>query len=82
MTPPVLLLALLLAPLAGCSPGAERLEAAAIAAAAAGETDRAAAWAARAERQGAPSPLALRARLLLGAGRLEEAVDAYRRGPA
>jgi len=72
VTPPVLLLALLALPFAGCGPRPEVLRAAAVAAAAAGDTDRAVAWAERAERQGAPFPLALRAHLLLGAGRLEE----------
>ncbi|MGH7364047.1 MAG: hypothetical protein ACREKA_09900, partial [Candidatus Methylomirabilales bacterium] len=71
MRPPVLLLAFLALPFAGCGPGPELLQAAAVAAAAAGETDRAVAWAERAERQGVPSPLALRAHLLLVAGRLE-----------
>ena len=54
MRPPVLLLGFLALPFAGCGPGPELLQAAAVAAAAAGETDRAVAWAERALGWGGP----------------------------
>jgi HEAT repeat protein len=78
----VLLLVLLAVALEGCAPGPELLQAAAVGAAESGETDRAVAWTERAERQGAAPLPTLRTRLLLRAGRLEEAVAAYLAAPA